>query len=711
MAVFEQRALDQDDAAAERFRGRTKERHRRIELVRTPGGLARADSPERIAKRLDRLSRYYAGEPLPTTPAEAPRAAADEVFAAALDREPMQAISAEAAAAEAGVEAAGTVLERVINTADFVDIRYLEGGVAAARAVVRVDIRDAAGRRQGYGTGSLASPRLLLTNHHVFPAADVAGWSAVEFNYQDGLDGRPLQPRVFGLDPDTFFLADHEHDFALVAVRASDSELAEFGFNPLIEAEGKAVVGEFVTIIQHPGGEKKQVSLRENRIVDMLDEFLHYEADTEPGSSGSPVFNDQWEVVGLHHASVTAPDHSELGGFMNEGIRISAILRFVHAQDLAPDARALADQLIGPERIAVPTPSERATVAAATPDPPPLPVGVPAGPGDVVLPLELVLRIGGGAPAATVIGATTTAKSEAVVIDPDYANRLGYDPAFLGDGTLAVPLPTLSAEMIAAAAVMTTPTSSPPYVLPYHHYSVVLNKVRRLAFFTAVNIDGALHHREDDALARGDDKWFFDPRIPEDQQTGEAVYAGNDLDRGHLVRRLDPAWGATVAIAKIANDDSFHFTNCTPQHARFNENKATWAGLEDYILYNADNADFKASVFTGPVFADDDDAYRDVKLPRQFWKVAVMVKGDGKLSATGYLLSQESLLTGLEVMLEEFSYGAYRTYQVPISQIEGLTGLSLGDLTSVDPLSGTEATGDEAVRSPREVSSPADLVL
>ena len=74
------------------------------------------------------------------------------------------------------------------------------------------------------------------------------------------------------------------------------AELAEFGFNRLTDDEGEGVVGDFVTIVQHPRGEKKQIALRENRIVDVLDSFLHYEADTEPGSSGSPVFDDRWQV-------------------------------------------------------------------------------------------------------------------------------------------------------------------------------------------------------------------------------------------------------------------------------------------------------------------------------------------------------------------------------------------------------------------------------
>ena len=252
------------------------------------------------------------------------------------------------------------------------------------------------------------------------------------------------------------------------------------------------------------------------------------------------------------------------------------------------------------------------------------------------------------------------------------------------------------------AAVNSQATDDPRYVLPYHHFSVVLNKDRRLAFYTAVNIDGASGMR----LRREPDRWFFDPRVPQEQQTGEEVYADNPLDRGHLVRRLDPAWGPTAAAAKTANDDTFHFTNCTPQHHDFNAGQTLWAGLEDYILDNADNLKFRVNVFSGPVFAADDDQYRGVQLPRQFWKVVTMVKQDGELSATAYLLSQEQLIKGLEIAPEAFSYGAYRIYQVPVRQIEGLTGLSFGSLADADPLGRQEAT-----ISARELTRPEELLL
>ena len=106
-----------------------------------------------------------------------------------------------------------------------------------------------------------------------------------------------------------------------------------------------------------------------------------------------------------------------------------------------------------------------------------------------------------------------------------------------------------------------------------------------------------------------------------------------------------------------------------------------------------------------PCFADDDQQYRGVQLPRQFWKLVCMVKETGQLSATAYLLSQEDLIEGLEA-LEEFEYGAYKTFQVPIERVEKLTELDFGPLRDADPLAGLEA----AVEA-REVRSANDLVL
>ena len=85
-----------------------------------------------------------------------------------------------------------------------------------------------------------------------------------------------------------------------------------------------------------------------------------------------------------------------------------------------------------------------------------------------------------------------------------------------------------------------------------------------MAFYTAVNIDGSKLEQ----LERNNDVWYYDPRIERELQYGPELYSKNDLDRGHLVRRLDPVWGANF---KDANEDTFHFSNFSPQHKNLNQ--------------------------------------------------------------------------------------------------------------------------------------------
>ncbi len=103
--------------------------------------------------------------------------------------------------------------------------------------------------------------------------------------------------------------------------------------------------------------------------------------------------------------------------------------------------------------------------------------------------------------------------------------------------------------------------------LPYTHFTVLHDRERRLATATAVNIDGASLVE----VSRGDD-WHLESRIPADEQAGPALYRNNDLDRGHLVRRRDPVWGAQD-VAQRANLDTFAYTNAAPQASGFNQSK------------------------------------------------------------------------------------------------------------------------------------------
>ena len=520
-------------------------------------------------------------------------------------------------------------IERIIGREDLFPISYLEAGLKAAASVCRIEIRDSIGRVLGYGTGFLVSPSLLLTNNHVLENYDTAHFSVAQFNYEVDLDLNERLKKSFRLTPERFFITDQKLDFTLVAIEEvseDGTKVSDFGFLPLISQTGKVLVGEYVSIIQHPSGEHKAVAIRENQILDVFDDYIHYSTDTMPGSSGSPVYNDEWIVIALHHAGV--PDPKNQTEFIaNEGIRISAIIQFVVEQgaSLNDKQKLLINDLVQAREV-------------------------------------------------------TKEKFDEMIVeelsDSWYEGSTGYDTKFLGDNH-EIPLPTFRSDIEQDIAQLKDGSN----VLHYTHFSIVMSKSRRLAYFTVVNIDG--NQMKD--VGRNNN-WYLDPRIESEYQCGPELYKNNALDRGHLVRRRDPVWGDT---AEKANKNTFHFTNCAPQHS--NLNQKIWLDLENYILHNAENWNLKVTVFTGPVFRVDDIVYREVQIPAEFWKIAIMVKENGNLSATAYLQTQKNLIEDLE-----FAYGEYKTYQVPISRIEEITGLNFGCLRNHDPITPLESHVIEA---------------
>ena len=110
---------------------------------------------------------------------------------------------------------------------------------------------------------------------------------------------------------------------------------------PLTRNSLNILKSEYINIIQHPRGRHKEVVVQDNRVVRADNLVVHYSCDTEPGSSGSPVFNNQWKLVALHHASVQTDDpegrHSRDGNsrtrYLNEGVRLSAIAAWLETTE------------------------------------------------------------------------------------------------------------------------------------------------------------------------------------------------------------------------------------------------------------------------------------------------------------------------------------------------------------------------------------------
>jgi endonuclease G len=306
---------------------------------------------------------------------------------------------------------------------------------------------------------------------------------------------------------------------------------------------------------------------------------------------------------------------------------------------------------------------------------------------------------------------------EAVVVDPNYSNRPGYDPSFLE--TIDVPLPRVSKAMEQDTAQVRSDAqkNGDPFELAYYHYSVYMNKRRRTAWFSAANIDG--DHRPDIGKRRGD-RWYTDPRILRSEQIGQEAFEPG-IDRGHLTRRQDTAWGSDVASATLANNDTFHFTNCSLQASPFNQGKDRWQGLEQFLLEQHAKKDRRRLVvITGPLFAANDPVYKNdrmnysVRCPLQFWKICVLIRRDGTPSATGFVLGQEDIqnLPGFE---EAFDVAAT---QIRVADLEERTGLDFGDLKKFDHFAaggvpGTlELPGVEGmVRRAKIVRNGSDIVV
>lgn len=658
-------------------------------------------------------------------------------------------------------------LERLIGGNELSPINYLARGTAASRAVCRVELRDDSGQTVGFGTGFLVAPGVLMTNHHVIGALADARHALAEFDYELDLLGRERAMVQFSImtEPSPIFV--QALDFCLVAVSAHSSDghraLEDFGWLPLDPTPGKAFIGEYLTIIQHPGGERKQVCVRENKLIKYDDSgaTLWYQTDTVAGSSGSPVFNNSWQVVALHHSGIPRTDSKgnwltvdgqiwdqsmgdeRVAWIANEGIRVSQIVqhlankfadhplaqRVLHvkpsplpsesAQTSAPAARAGRYEN---GELHIPLAAEivvrLGTLSAAG-------VGVPTPPSMVpgtATPPMPSRSTGGNGLAASMPGQIlgldrpTPAGVESVSVDQsNYAARTGYDSAFLGDGALRIPLPTIGNAK--TSVLKFKQGSKQASVLKYWNYSVVMNRQRRLAFVSAVNVDASLRPTN---AGRDGDRWFTDTRIPAASQIGAEFYgeqktfeldrSKNPFDRGHLCRRLDVQWGTTEALGKRNGDDSFHWTNCSPQHWKFNQGTKRWLGLEDFVITTFAKATHRACVFNGPVFdaplsvrsadgriipqidgrSHKDPTFGGVSIPKQFYKIVATANGS-KLIAAAFLMSQEDFLLGVDRLKgmpaladEILSTAEARLYQVAIADIEKLTGLDFGALKTAD---------------------------
>jgi V8-like Glu-specific endopeptidase len=239
--------------------------------------------------------------------------------------------STDLRAARLADEFGGGRLEAILGADRYQSLSWYRTGLTRCRAVARIQDAD----EQAVGTGFLVAgpdlhpdlpPLVVVTNGHVVPEDLDPGHAHVAFHGLDEDPGRQARFRVarqWWYQPS----ADRGLDTGILELDGYPRDVVP---TPLAKGlPAKPLGHRRAYVIGHPGGSAQpQFSLQDNILLDYDHRVLHYRSPTEGGSSGSPVSDEKWRLIGLHHAGGTrVPALNSAGGTYaaNEGITIDAI--------------------------------------------------------------------------------------------------------------------------------------------------------------------------------------------------------------------------------------------------------------------------------------------------------------------------------------------------------------------------------------------------
>ena len=206
------------------------------------------------------------------------------------------------------------------------DVGKLQAGLGLANAVCKITFSDRPNAESG--TGVLIAPDLVLTNYHVLSreaGADLdvlAQTAQFEFGYVSTPFGEPRRTQHMAVAEQTPVVATSpiaEFDYALIRL----SPRADFAIKPVpLNVTAQLKPRSPLNMLQHPEGEALKVSLSNNGVVKTNEQrgLVLYVNPTKQGSSGSPCFDDDWNLVALHHKAMQTSF-----GSLREGILMSAI--------------------------------------------------------------------------------------------------------------------------------------------------------------------------------------------------------------------------------------------------------------------------------------------------------------------------------------------------------------------------------------------------
>ena len=189
-----------------------------------------------------------------------------------------------------GTESVDDVRERIIGENTLRDVNMLELALEAAQAVVRIGLPAES------GSGFMIASDLAMTNHHVVAPQEEAAHAEFTFNHELDRAGKVCETATTMALAEGALCTNPQLEYTVVQLRTSPL----FG-SPLKLRAAPVRRDDRVSIIQHPGGHFKKISMQNNFVAYADNQVVQYTTSTEPGSSGSPVFNDAFEVVAICH--------------------------------------------------------------------------------------------------------------------------------------------------------------------------------------------------------------------------------------------------------------------------------------------------------------------------------------------------------------------------------------------------------------------------
>jgi S1-C subfamily serine protease len=228
-----------------------------------------------------------------------------------------------------GTESPQDVREKIVGENTLRDVSVLELALDAAQAVIRVGLPG------GAGSGFMIASDLVMTNNHVIATSEDAARAEFTFNYQLDRAGKVRDPVTVDALSDGIFCTSSLLDYTVVQVREPPNFGAPLKLRPALVRRD-----ERVSIIQHPGGHFKKISMQNNFVAYADRQMVQYTTSTLPGSSGAPVFDDDFQVVGIHReGGVLQEPGSGQRYLRNGGTSMIAILADLKANAPAIYAR------------------------------------------------------------------------------------------------------------------------------------------------------------------------------------------------------------------------------------------------------------------------------------------------------------------------------------------------------------------------------------